>query len=303
LFVLPNIAGYRAPGDRKLEGAGPVMQLRLGRTSMSLDVPRVMGILNVTPDSFSDGGRFHDRDIAIRHAEQMATEGADIIDVGGESTRPGAADVSVQEELDRIMPVIETLCSVLPVPVSVDTSKPEVMTAAVAAGAVLINDVYALRREGALAAAAGTGVAVCLMHMRGTPRTMQAAPEYDELPGDVIRFLEERVAASVEAGIDRDHIVVDPGFGFGKNDRHNLEILRNLDQFAVLGLPLLVGLSRKRTLGTLTGRAAPERLAAGVAAATIAVLKGAQIVRTHDVAATVDALRVADAVMKAGQDS
>jgi dihydropteroate synthase len=167
----------------------------------------------------------------------------------------------------------------------------------------LINDVCALRRDGAVAAAAGTGVAVCLMHMRGTPRTMQSAPEYDELPGDVIRFLEERVAASVEAGIDRDLIVVDPGFGFGKNDRHNLEILRNLDQFAVLGLPLLVGLSRKRTLGTLTGRAAPERLAAGVAAATIAVLKGAQIVRTHDVAATVDALRVADAVMKAGQDS
>lgn len=279
------------------------MLLRLGKTSMSLDVPRVMGILNVTPDSFSDGGRFRDRDIAVRHAEQMAAEGADVIDVGGESTRPGAVDISVQEELDRIIPVIETISRSLPVPVSVDTSKPEVMTAAVAAGAVLINDVYALRREGALAAAAGTGVSVCLMHMRGTPRTMQAAPEYGELPGDVIRFLEDRIEASIEAGIARDLIVVDPGFGFGKNDGHNLEILRKLDQFAVLGLPLLVGLSRKRTLGTLTGRSAHERLAAGVAAATIAVLKGAHIVRTHDVAATVDALRVADAVMKAGQIS
>ena len=276
------------------------MQLRLGTHTLSLDQPRVMGILNVTPDSFSDGGRLAGFDAALRQAQRMAEEGADIIDVGGESTRPGAVEISVQEELERVIPVIEEVRQRLDVAVSVDTSKPEVMTAAVSAGATLINDIYALRREGALEAAARAGVAVCLMHMQGTPQTMQSAPDYRELPGDVIRFLEKRVRACEAGGIERGLIVVDPGFGFGKNDRHNLRILGSLEQFATLEQPLLVGLSRKRTLGKITGRTADERLAAGVAAATIAVLKGAHIVRTHDVAVTVDALKVADAVKKAG---
>jgi len=278
------------------------MELRLGATTMSLDEPRVMGILNVTPDSFSDGGRFYGPDLAMRHAEDMAIAGADFIDVGGESTRPGAAEVDIQEELDRVIPIVQHIRRNLDVAISIDTSKPEVMIEAVAAGAALINDVFALRREGALEAAAGTGAAICLMHMLGTPQTMQAVAHYDELPGDVIRFLRERIDACVNAGIDRNRLLVDPGFGFGKNDRHNLEILRNLEQFSDLGLPILVGLSRKRTLGKLTGRSADDRLAAGIAAATIAVLKGAHIVRTHDVAATVDALKVANAVMKAGQE-
>jgi dihydropteroate synthase len=278
------------------------MELRLGATTMSLDEPRVMGILNVTPDSFSDGGRFYRPDLALRHAEDMALAGPDFIDIGGESTRPGAADVDVQEELDRVIPIVRQIRRELDVAISIDTSKPEVMTEAVAAGAVLINDVFALQREGALEAAAHTGAAICLMHMLGTPRTMQVSPHYDELPGDVIRFLRGRVHACVDAGIDRNRLLVDPGFGFGKNDRHNLEILNNLEQFSDLGLPLLVGLSRKRTLGKLTGRSAEDRLAAGVAAATIAVLKGAHVVRTHDVAATVDALKVASAVMRAGME-
>jgi dihydropteroate synthase len=278
------------------------MELRLGATTMSLDEPRVMGILNVTPDSFSDGGRFDRLDVAVRHAEEMALAGADFIDVGGESTRPGAAEVEVREELDRVIPVVEHIKRSLDVAISIDTSKPEVMSEAVAAGAVLINDVFALSRDGALDAAARSGVAVCLMHMLGTPQTMQVEPHYEELPGDVIHFLQERVEACIDGGIGRERLLVDPGFGFGKNDRHNLQILRNLEQFSDLGLPLLVGLSRKRTLGKLTGRSAEDRLAAGVAAATIAVLKGANIVRTHDVAATVDALKVASAVIKAGKE-
>jgi dihydropteroate synthase len=277
------------------------MELRLGATTMSLDKPRVMGILNVTPDSFSDGSRYDRLDLAVRHAEEMALAGADFIDVGGESTRPGAAEVEVLEELGRVIPVVEHIKRSLDVAISIDTSKPEVMSEAVAAGAVLINDVFALSRDGALETAARTGAAVCLMHMLGTPQTMQVEPHYDELPGDVIRFLQERVEACVDGGICRERLLVDPGFGFGKNDRHNLQILRNLEQFSVLRLPLLVGLSRKRTLGKLTGRSAEDRLAAGVAAATIAVLKGANIVRTHDVAATVDALKVASAVIGAGK--
>jgi dihydropteroate synthase len=278
------------------------MELRLGATTMSLDKPRVMGILNVTPDSFSDGSRYDRLDLAVRHAEEMALAGADFIDVGGESTRPGAAEVEVLEELGRVIPVVEHIKRSLDVAISIDTSKPEVMSEAVAAGAVLINDVFALSRDGALETAARTGAAVCLMHMLGTPQTMQVEPHYDELPGDVIRFLQERVEACVDGGICRERLLVDPGFGFGKNDRHNLQILRNLEQFSVLRLPLLVGLSRKRTLGKLTGRSAEDRLAAGVAAATIAVLKGANIVRTHDVAATVDAVKVASAVIGVGKE-
>jgi len=277
------------------------VELRLGHRVLDLERPRVMGILNVTPDSFSDGGRYTSAEEALLHAEQMQRDGADIVDVGGESTRPGADRVSLQQELDRVMPVIEGVAARLDVAISVDTSKPEVMRAAVAAGATLVNDVFALRREGAIEAAAEFDAAICLMHMQGTPGTMQKAPAYDELPGDVIDFLTERVAACTAAGIGRARLLVDPGFGFGKNDAHNLALLANLGQFSALGLPILVGLSRKRTLGNLSARRAGDRLAAGVAAAVIAVSKGARIVRTHDVAPTVDALKVMHAVEQAGR--
>jgi dihydropteroate synthase len=261
-----------------------------------------MGILNVTPDSFSDGGRFQLRHSAISHAAQMAKDGADIIDVGGESTRPGAVEIPVQEEIDRVGPVIEALVTRIDVPVSIDTSKPEVMATAVAAGASMINDVYGLRREGAMQAAAQLDAAICIMHMLGTPMEMQLAPQYDRLPDDVIDFLRERVEACSSAGIDPARLIVDPGFGFGKNDAHNFQSLAKLDQFADLGVPLLVGLSRKRTLGNLTGRSADDRLASGVSAAVIAVTKGAHIVRTHDVSETVDALKVVLAVRQAGKE-
>ncbi len=275
------------------------MELRLGARIMTLERSRVMGILNVTPDSFSDGGQFLPAADAVKHAETMAHDGADIIDVGGESTRPGAAELSLQEELDRVLPVIEAIAARIDIAVSVDTSKPEVMQAAVGAGAALINDVFALRQEGALDAVAGLDAAICLMHMQGKPRTMQERPEYDTLPGEIIDFLAERVRACRDAGIDAERLIVDPGFGFGKNDQHNLKILANLDELRALKLPLLVGLSRKRTLGNVTGKDAGERLAAGVAAAVIAVANGANIVRTHDVGPTVDALKVFDAVREA----
>jgi dihydropteroate synthase len=275
------------------------MQLRLGVRILDLDQPRVMGILNVTPDSFSDGGRFLDRDAALRHAETMLAAGASIIDVGGESTRPGATSVSAQEEADRVLPVIEAIARQLDIAISVDTSKPAVMRAAVAAGATLINDVYALRQVGALEAAAELEVAVCLMHMQGTPATMQTNPRYRDVAGEIMEFLRERIATCHAAGIQSGRLLVDPGFGFGKNDRQNLELLHNLQQLSGLGPPLLVGLSRKRLLGSLTGRLAEQRVFAGVAAAVMAVERGARIVRTHDVAETVDALRVAQAVMEA----
>lgn len=278
------------------------MELLLGKQVLSTDRSRVMGILNVTPDSFSDGGKFLSPDKALAQAAAMLEDGADIIDVGGESTRPGADGVSLQEELDRVIPVIEQISSQLDdVAISVDTSKPDVMRAAVAAGAVLVNDIFALRQEGALEVVAELGVAVCLMHMQGEPRSMQVAPEYQELPREIIDFLAERITASVAAGIDRDKIIVDPGFGFGKNDEHNLQILANLHQLQELRQPLLVGLSRKRMLGNLTGKAADNRVFAGIAAAVIAVAGGANIIRTHDVAATVDALGIADAVRMTGR--
>lgn len=276
------------------------MELRLGKHVLSTDRSSVMGILNITPDSFSDGGDFLNFDTAIAHAEAMVADGADIIDVGGESTRPGAESVSLQEELDRVIPVIDRISKQLAVAVSVDTSKPEVMRAAVAAGATLVNDVFALRREGAVEAVVELNVAVCLMHMQGEPRSMQEAPEYRELPREIIAFLAERIAACTAAGIAADKIIVDPGFGFGKNDEHNLQLLANLERLQELQRPLLVGLSRKRTLGNLTGKAADQRVFAGVAAAVIAVRGGANIVRTHDVAATVDALKIADAVNASG---
>ncbi|HEX5789164.1 MAG TPA: dihydropteroate synthase [Woeseiaceae bacterium] len=259
-----------------------------------------MGILNVTPDSFSDGGRFVGRDAALRQAEAMLAAGADLLDVGGESTRPGAANVTAEQELERVVPVLEALRDLSDVPVSIDTSKPAVMRAAVAAGAALVNDVRALREDGAVAAVAELGVPVCLMHMQGAPRTMQAAPDYADVCGEVAAFLAARLAVCTAAGIPPDSIVLDPGFGFGKSAAHNVELLANLRELARLGRPLLVGLSRKSTLGQLTGRDVSDRLAASVAAAVIAVLNGASIVRVHDVAETVDALCVARAVMAAG---
>ena len=269
--------------------------------SLCIPAPAVMGILNVTPDSFSDGGRFVDPEIALRQATRMAADGAAIIDIGGESTRPGAAAVGEQEELDRVVPLIEAVLLATDTPISVDTSKAVVMREAVAAGACMINDVRALRDEGALAAAGDLGVAVCLMHMRGEPRTMQVAPRYDNVVADVAAFLDERIEACVAAGIDESRIVVDPGFGFGKTPEHNVELLANLRQLQVRGRPLLVGVSRKSTLGVLTQREVHERMPASLAAAVMAVVNGAAIIRAHDVRETVDALTVARAVMEASK--
>lgn len=264
--------------------------------ALQLDRPRIAGIINVTPDSFSDGGNFLDTAAAVAHGMKLVEEGADLLDVGGESTRPGARDVSVEEELARVIPVITALARKVDVPIAIDTSKPAVMRAAVAAGAGLINDVYALRRDGALEAAAELKVPVCLMHMRGEPGTMQDAPHYDDVIGEVKRFLTDRIFSCQLSGIDRKRIVIDPGFGFGKTLEHNLALLRALDQFATLGLPLLVGLSRKGMIGTLTHRTSDARVYGSVAAALIAVQRGAAIVRVHEVAATCDALAVWQAV-------
>ncbi|GLQ99656.1 dihydropteroate synthase [Dyella mobilis] len=262
-----------------------------------LDRPRVVGIVNVTPDSFSDGGQFADTDAAVKHGLRLAEEGADMLDIGGESTRPGASDVSVEDELKRVIPVIEQLAARTSLPIAIDTSKPEVMRAAVAAGAGMINDIYALRRDGALDAAAELRVPVCLMHVQGEPRTMQDAPHYDDVVGEVHRFLTDRLFACELAGIDRRKVMVDPGFGFGKDLEHNLALLRRLERFSGLGSGIYAGLSRKSMIGTLTGRKHPaERDAGSVAAALIAVQRGAQMVRVHDVAATVDALKVWHAV-------
>ena len=264
---------------------------------LRLDQPRIAGIINVTPDSFSDGGNFLDPQQAIAHGMKLAEEGADLLDIGGESTRPGAAEVTAQEEIDRVVPVIEALSKQTALPISIDTSKPEVMRAAAAAGAGMINDVRALREDGALEAAASLRVAVCLMHMQGEPRTMQDDPHYDDVVSDVRRFLAERIFACEMSGIDKKRIVVDPGFGFGKTIEHNLALLRALDQFAALGVPLLVGLSRKGMIGTLTGRERhADRAVGSAAAALLAVQKGAAIVRVHDVAATRDSLAVWRAV-------
>lgn len=278
------------------------MLLRLGSQTLSLDRPLVMGVLNVTPDSFSDGGKFFATDAAIRQAERMFEAGAAIVDVGGESTRPGAGRISEDEELDRVIPVIETISDGTDIAVSIDTSKPGVMRAAVNAGASMINDVYALRQDGAVEAASELDVAVCLMHMQGEPGTMQENPGYRDIPGDILDFLSKRITACRDAGIDDEKIVIDPGFGFGKTHEHNVRLLASLDRFQELGMPLLVGLSRKSTLGALTGKDVEERLPAGIAAAILAVERGAHIVRTHDVDETIDALKIASAVMQPGKD-
>ncbi|MFY9972963.1 MAG: dihydropteroate synthase [Chromatiaceae bacterium] len=277
-------------------------ELDCGGRVLDISRPRVMGILNVTPDSFSDGGDHLDRAAALDHGRAMVAAGADLIDVGGESTRPGAAPVDLEEELRRVVPVIEVLASELGVPISVDTSKPEVMTAAVAAGAGMINDVRALTCPGALETAGALGVPVCLMHMRGEPGTMQAAPAYGDVVREVRAFLAQRIAACTGAGIPSRRLLVDPGFGFGKTLGHNLSLLARLGELRDLGAPILVGISRKSMLGAITGRPVEERLSASVAAALLAAERGADILRVHDVGGTVDALKVLEAVRQAATD-
>ncbi|HEV7714181.1 MAG TPA: dihydropteroate synthase [Steroidobacteraceae bacterium] len=275
------------------------MQLVCGTRTLDLSTPVVMGVVNVTPDSFSDGGRFLDHGKAIAHAKQLVDEGAAILDIGGESTRPGAEPVTLEEELRRVVPVIEALSGSRAV-LSIDTSKPEVMRAAARAGAGLINDVCALSATGALEAAAETGCAVCLMHMQGEPRTMQISPHYDDVVNEVKAFLAGRVQSCRAAGIPAERIAIDPGFGFGKTLAHNATLLRGLDVLTADGWPLLVGLSRKSMLGKILNRPAGERVYGSIALAVMAVLKGARIVRAHDVAATVDALKTVVAMQDGG---
>ena len=266
--------------------------LRCGRYTLPLDRPLIMGVVNVTPDSFSDGGLYASTDAAVEHARSLIEEGADILDVGGESTRPGAAAVSLDDERRRVLPVIEAL-AMSGIPVSIDTRKPELMREAIAAGASLVNDISAAESPGALEAIAASNVGVCLMHKQGEPQTMQQSPRYDDVVREVFDYLAQRIDAALGAGIARECIVVDPGFGFGKTFEHNLALLRDLPRFEALGVPLLAGLSRKAMLGRITGRTAPrDRVHASVAAALFAAERGARILRVHDVTATRDALAV-----------
>jgi dihydropteroate synthase len=267
-----------------------------GQFQLDLTTPQVMGIVNVTPDSFSDGGKFAASHLAIAHALKLVEEGAAILDIGGESTRPNATPVSLQEELDRVIPVIEGLVHHINIPISIDTYKPQVMQAAIAAGASMINDVRALQEEGALEIAAKSNVGICLMHMQGTPQTMQQNPQYDDVVNDVKAFLQARLEASIHAGCRASQIVLDPGFGFGKTRAHNITLIQHLESFASLGQPLLVGLSRKSVLGQVTGNDVDARLYASVAASVISAQKGAKILRVHDVKATVEALKVVVAI-------
>jgi len=259
---------------------------------LDLSTPKVMGILNVTPDSFSDGGAFDVLENGLSQTDVMLSEGADIIDIGGESTRPGAQDVSVQQELDRVIPVIESIYQRFDTIISIDTSKAKVMTAAVNAGASLINDVRALQEEGALNAAVKADVPVCLMHMQGQPRVMQHNPNYDDVVQDVMAFLQARIAVCHKAGITLQQIIADPGFGFGKSLEHNYQMLANLEVFQQLNVPVLAGMSRKSMLGNVLQREIGQRLAGNIAVATIAAQKGAQIIRVHDVKETVDAVKI-----------
>ena len=266
--------------------------LSCGARTLDLSAPVVMGVLNVTPDSFSDGGRFTERDAALRQVQKMLADGAAIIDVGGESTRPGAAVVSAQQELDRVIPVVEQISARFDTIISLDTSTPEVMRAGAAAGAGLINDVRALGRDGAVQAAKDVGLPVCLMHMQGRPSTMQSAPSYQHVVDEVLAFLVERIDACVDAGIAREALLIDPGFGFGKTDQHNLALLAQLENFAALGLPVLAGLSRKSMIGRLLDRPVEDRLIGSVALALMAIERGAKVLRVHDVKETMDAVRL-----------
>jgi dihydropteroate synthase len=274
------------------------MLLICGNFQLDLTSPRVMGIVNVTPDSFSDGGKFSQTNQAIEHALKLAAEGADVLDIGGESTRPNATPVSLQAELDRVIPVIEALVKQVNIPISIDTYKPQVMQAAIAAGASMVNDVRALQEEGAIALVAQSNLGVCLMHMQGTPLTMQLNPHYDDVVVEVSAFLQQRLSACEAAGIVKNRIVLDPGFGFGKTREHNIALIQQLENFSKLGQPLLVGLSRKSVLGQVTGNDVESRLYASIAAAVLAAQKGAKILRVHDVKATVEALKVVAALQK-----
>lgn len=273
------------------------MKLRCANLSLDLSTPKVMGILNVTPDSFSDGGKFHHIDAALTHAQQMIEQGADIIDIGGESTRPGAQPVMLEEELQRVIPVIQALSGCGAV-LSVDTYKPEVMRAAIEAGVHMVNDVFALQQPGALQAVQDSQVAICLMHMQGTPQTMQVQPSYQNVLAEVQAFLTQRVEVVRQIVVGDDRIVLDPGFGFGKKTAHNLTLLKHLAELHIANLPILAGLSRKSVLGQIVGQDADQRVFASVAASVLAVSHGANIVRVHDVKATVEALKVTTAVMQ-----
>ncbi|MBY6192273.1 dihydropteroate synthase [Marinobacter hydrocarbonoclasticus] len=275
------------------------MKMNFAGRELDLSRCHVMGILNVTPDSFSDGGHFNSREAALVRARQMVSDGATFIDVGGESTRPGATEVSTQEELDRVCPVVEAIAKELDTVISVDTSNPVVMAETARLGAGLINDVRALQREGAPEVAAKAGIPVCIMHIQGEPDTMQDDPRYRNVRREVSSFLTERMRAAEQAGIRADNIILDPGFGFGKSVEHNYQLLATLEQLHILGHPLLVGVSRKSMLGAVTGRDVNERLPASLAAATISAMKGASILRVHDVRETVDAVRIVTAVKEA----
>ncbi|PHQ27485.1 dihydropteroate synthase [Marinobacter guineae] len=276
------------------------MKMKFAGRALDMSRCHVMGILNVTPDSFSDGGKFNRPDVALQRARQMVADGAAFIDVGGESTRPGATPVSVQEELDRVCPVVEAIARELDAVVSVDTSAPEVMAETARLGAGLINDVRALQREGAPEVVARVGIPVCIMHIQGEPDTMQDHPDYRNVRREVSSFLSERMRVAEMAGVRPENILLDPGFGFGKSLEHNLQLLASLEQMHILGHPLLIGVSRKSMLGHITGRDVNERLPASLAAATISAMKGASIIRVHDVRETVDAVRVVAAVKEAG---
>ncbi|MES2503024.1 MAG: dihydropteroate synthase [Pseudomonadota bacterium] len=279
------------------------MLFNCGKFQLNLSRPHVMGIVNVTPDSFSDGGKFAKADLAIEHALSLIEQGADILDIGGESTRPNAAPVSLQEELDRVIPVIEGLVNQISIPLSIDTYKPQVMQAAIAAGASIVNDVRALQESAGLKASAleivaASNVGVCLMHMQGTPQTMQINPQYNDVVAEVKAFLQQRLAACEEAGIVKNRILLDPGFGFGKTRAHNITLIQHLASFSSLGQPLLVGLSRKSVLGQVTGNDVDARLYASVAASVISAMVGAKILRVHDVKATVEALKIVTAIQQ-----
>jgi dihydropteroate synthase len=273
------------------------MKFICGNYQLILNRPHVMGIVNVTPDSFSDGGKYASTGLAVAHALQLVAEGADILDIGGESTRPGAIPVTLEDELNRVIPVIQALKNVCQVPLSIDTYKPEVMRQAIAAGADIVNDVNALQAPGALEVVADSNAGICLMHMQGTPQTMQQDPNYDDVVHEVKTFLEARMSAVLAHGIAKERITLDPGFGFGKRTVHNIALIQQLEQLTAIGQPLLVGLSRKSVLGAITGNDEQQRLYAGIAASVISAMKGAKILRVHDVKATVDALKVVAAII------